>query len=60
MPVLLYGCTTLTLMKHVEKKLDGNYTRMLCVDLKKSWKQEPKKQRLYGHLPPTTQTIQVR
>ena len=27
--ILLYGCTTWTLTKRVEKKLDGNYTRML-------------------------------
>ena len=27
--ILLYGCTTWTLTKHIEKKLDGNYTRML-------------------------------
>ena len=27
--ILLYGCTTWTLIKRVEKKLDGNYTRML-------------------------------
>ena len=27
--ILLYGCTTWTLTKHMEKKLDGNYTRML-------------------------------
>ena len=27
--VLLYGCTTWTLMKYLEKKLDGNYTRIL-------------------------------
>ena len=26
--ILLYGCTTLTLTKLLEKKLDGNYTRM--------------------------------
>ncbi len=29
MSVLLYGCTKRTLTKRVEKKLDGNYTRML-------------------------------
>ena len=29
MSVILNGCTTLTLMKHMKKKLDGNYTRML-------------------------------
>ena len=27
--ILLYGCTTWTLTKRIEKKLDGNYTRML-------------------------------
>ena len=27
--ILLYGCTTWTLTKQLEKKLDGNYTRML-------------------------------
>ena len=32
--MLLYGCTTWTLNKQLEKKLDGNYTRMLRVILK--------------------------
>ena len=27
--ILLYGCPTWTLTKRLEKKLDGNYTRML-------------------------------
>ena len=27
--ILLYGCTTWTLTERLEKKLDGNYTRML-------------------------------
>ena len=27
--ILLYGCTTRALTKFIEKKLDGNYTRML-------------------------------
>ena len=27
--ILLYGCTTWMLTKWLEKKLDGNYTRML-------------------------------
>ena len=31
--ILLYGCTTWTLTKRLEKKLDGNYTRMLCAIL---------------------------
>ena len=53
--ILLYGCTTWTLTKRLEKKLDGNYTRMLRAILNKSWRQHPTK-----HLPPITKTIQVR
>ena len=58
--ILLYGCTTWTLTKRLEKKLDGNYTRMLLAILNKSWRQHPTKQQLYGHLPPIIKTIQVR
>ena len=58
--LLLYGCTTWTLTKRMEKKLDGNYTRILRAILNMSWKQHSTKQRLYGHLPPITKTIQVR
>ena len=58
--ILLYGCTTWTLTKRQEKKLDGNYTRMLRAILNKSWRQHPTRHQLYGHLPPITKTIQVR
>ena len=58
--ILLYGCTTWTLTKRLEKKLDGNYTRMLRAILNKSWQQHPTRHKLYGHLPPITKTIQVR
>ena len=58
--ILLYGCTTWTLTKHMEKKFDSNYTRMLQAILNKSWRQHPTQQQLYGHLPPITKTIQVR
>ena len=58
--ILLYGCTTWTLTKRLEKKLYGNYTRMLRAILKKSWRQHPTRHQLYGHLPPITKTIQVR
>ena len=54
--ILLYGCTTWKL----EKKLDGNYTRMLRAILNKSWRQHPTRHQLYGHLPPITKTIQAR
>ena len=49
--ILLYECTTWMLTKQMEKKLDDNYTRMLQAILNKSWRQQPTKQQLYGHLP---------
>ena len=48
------------LSKRVENKLDGNYTRMLRTILNKSWRQQPTRHQLYGHLPPITKTIQAR
>ena len=56
--ILLYGCTTQTLTKRTEKKLDSNYTGMLRAILNKSWRQRPIK--LYCQLPPITKTIKVR
>ena len=58
--VLLYGYITWTLTKRMERKFDGNCTRMLQAVLKKSWKQHPTKQQLYEHLPPILKTIQTR
>ena len=58
--ILLYGCTTWTLTKRLQKKLEGNYTRMLRALLSKSWRQHLTKHQLYGHLPPITKTIHVR
>ena len=58
--IQLYGCTTWTLTKCMEKNLNWNYTRMLCAVLNKSWKQHPTKQQLYRHLPPISKIIQVR
>ena len=57
--LLLYGCTTWTLTKRMEKKHDGNYSRMLRAILNKSGRQHPTKQQLYGHLPSITKTIKV-
>ena len=59
MLILLYGCTTWTLTKQMEKKFDGNYTIILQAILNKSWRQHPSKQQLYGHLPPITKTIKI-
>ena len=60
MSILLYGCTTWTLTKRMEKKFNGNKTRILRAILYKSWRQHSTKQQLYGHLPPITKTIKVR
>ena len=58
--ILLYGCTTWTLTKRLEKKLDGNYIRMLRAILNKSSRQHPTRHQLYGHQPPITKNIQAR
>ena len=55
--ILLYGCTTSMLTKRMERKLDGNCTRMLQAVLNKSWRQHPTKQQLYRHLSPISKTI---
>ena len=44
----------------MEKKLDGNCTRMLRALLNRSWKQHPIKQQLYRHLSPISKTIPIR
>ena len=58
--ILLYGCTTWTLTKRLENKLDSNYTRLLRAILNKSWRQHPTMHQRYGHLPPIMKTILVR
>ena len=58
--ILLYGCTTWTLTKQMETKLDGNYKRMLRAILKKSWRQHLTKQQLFSHRPPITKAIKIR
>ena len=60
MSILLYGWITWMLTKRLEKKLDGNYTRILRVILNRSWTQHPTKQQLYGHLQSIMKTIQIR
>ena len=57
---LQYGCTRWTLTKRMDKKLYGNYTRMLrAILIKSSWL-HPTKQQLYSHLPSITKTIKIR
>ena len=45
-----YGRTTLMLTKRLEKKIDGNYTRLLREILNKSWRQHHTRHQLYGPL----------
>ena len=56
----LCECTTWTLTKRIEKRLDDNCTRMLRSVFYKSWRQHPTKMQLYGYLPPISNTIQIR
>ena len=58
--ILQYGCTTWTLTKRLEKKLDGNYTTMLRAIFNRSWQQHPTRHQLYSHLPPIMKTIKAR
>ena len=58
--ILLCGCTTWTITKRMEKKIDGNYTRILPAIMSNSWRWHPTKQLLYGYLPPIMKNIQVR
>ena len=44
----------------MEKKIDGNYTRMLQAILNRSWRQHPTSHQLFSQLPLITKTIQVR
>ena len=52
MSILLYGCTTPTLTKRVEKKIDAKCARMLRAISNNSGKQT----KLCGHLPPALKT----
>ena len=47
-----------TLTTHLEKKIDGAYTRMLRIALNRSWKDHPTNVELYGHIPPICESLQ--
>ena len=47
-------------MKCMENKQKRNYARMLSAALNKFWKLISSKQQLYDHLPPISQTLQVK
>ena len=56
--VLLYGSVSWTLTTHLEKKIDGAYTRMQRTALNRSWKDHHTNVELYGHIPPISKSLQ--
>ena len=56
--ILLYGCTTWMLTKHIKKNFDSSC--MLQAILNKSWMQYPTEQQEFGHLPPISKNIQIK
>ena len=60
MALLLYGCTTRALTKHLKRKLDKNYTRMLHATSKKITRQHPIKRQLSSYLPSISQSIKIK
>ena len=55
--VLLYGSSTWTLTKTLEKTLDGNYTKMLGAILNVPWDDFLTNSQLYGKLAKITDVI---
>ena len=49
--VLIYDSVSWTLTKSLEKRLNGNYTRMLRTILNRSWKYHPNNKDIYGNIP---------
>ena len=49
--VLLYGSETSTVIKKLEKSVNGCYTRMLWTALNVHWQQHMNNQELYGSPP---------
>ena len=60
MAILLSGCATWMLTERIQKKFDGNRTRMLRGILKKSREQGQIKQQRYDQLPAISKTTQIR
>ena len=49
--VLIYGSVSWTITKALEKRLNGNYTRMLRAILNRSWKDHPNIKEIYWNIP---------
>ena len=49
--VLIYGYVSWTLTTSLEKRLKGNYTRMMRAILNRSWKDHQNNKEIYGNIP---------
>jgi len=58
--ILLYGCTTWTLTRALEKRLDGTYTNMLRKAMNLLWSDKITNKSLYGPLPKISDKIRCR
>ena len=55
--VLIYGFVSWTLTKSIEKRLNGNYTRMMRAILNRCWKYHPNNKDIYGNIPDICMSI---
>ena len=58
--VLPYGSETWTVIKKLEKSVNGCYTRMLWTALNVDWQQHMNNQELYGSPPTVSETLRER
>ena len=49
--ILVYGSVSRTLTKDLEKRLSGNYTRMLRAILNRCWNDHPTNKEIYANIP---------
>ena len=58
--LLLYGSETWTLKQKNQKRLDGTYTNLLRIVQNTHSSEHPTKERIYGDLPPISDTLSRR
>ena len=59
-PILFHGSEIWTVTKAMEKKLDGCYTKMLCMVFNVSWQDKLTNKEFYGNLPPVSSKVSFR
>ena len=59
-PILLYGSETWTLTRRTQRRLDGTYTNLLRRVQNIHWYEHATKERIYGNLPPISDTLMRR